>query len=99
MAFEIWDVVQVPAFPNQENTRFTTARPCIIIEDLGDQVIICPITKQIHQGGSYKFCFIVERDSEEGLAMGLWFHSLIILDREYSFIKQRLHKKMGECQQ
>ncbi len=36
MAFEIWDVMQVPAFPNQENTRFTTARPCIIIEDLGD---------------------------------------------------------------
>ncbi len=48
MAFEIWDVVTVPAFPNQENNHKTTTRPCIIIEDLNDQVVICPITKIVN---------------------------------------------------
>ncbi len=66
MAFEIWDVVTVPAFPNQENLALTTTRPCIIIEDLQNQVVICPITKQLSQAHRYKYCFIVEKDSHVG---------------------------------
>lgn len=45
MVFEIWDVVNIPAYPNQENHHQTTARPAIIIEDFQDEVLICPLTK------------------------------------------------------
>ncbi len=97
MAFEIWDVVLVPAVPNQENHQKTTTRPCIIIEDLEDKVVICPITKQLHQADRYDYSFVVEKDSEEGQAMGLSFDSLVVLDREVESYRFRLHKKMGEC--
>ncbi|MBN2636001.1 MAG: type II toxin-antitoxin system PemK/MazF family toxin [Prolixibacteraceae bacterium] len=97
MAFEIWDVVTVPAFPNQENSKLSTTRPCIIIEDLQNQVVICPITKQLTQQNRYKFCFVVEKDSLEGKAMGLSFDSLIVVDREAVLEKVRLHRKIGEC--
>ncbi len=99
MAFEIWDVVTVPAFPNQENNHKTTTRPCIIIEDLNDQVVICPITKQLHQAKNYQYCFVIQQNSDEGKLMGLYFDSLIVLDRDAVLSKFRLHKKMGECPQ
>lgn len=97
MAFEIWDVVTVPAFPNQEDSKLSTTRPCIIIEDLQDQVVICPITKQLSQKDRYEYSFVVEKNSLEGKAMGLSFDSLIVVDREAVLEKLRLHKKIGEC--
>lgn len=97
--YEIWDVANVPAFPNQENIREVTARPVIIIEDLVDEVLLCPITKQLHQANRYKYTIMVKKDSQEGIQMGLTFDSLIVLDRSISLKKIRLAGKIGLCPQ
>ena len=97
MIIEVWDVVIVPAFPNQENSSQYTSRPAIILEDLQDEVSIFPITKKLKQKERYKYCFIVKKDSEEGKEMGLQFDSLIVLDREVSVSKYRLLSKIGSC--
>ena len=59
MGYEVWDVTNVPAYPNQENFREVTARPAIIIEDLQDEVSVCCLTKQLHQAAIYKYAFVV----------------------------------------
>jgi hypothetical protein len=33
MVYEVWDVVHLPAYPNQENPNETTALPAILIKD------------------------------------------------------------------
>jgi hypothetical protein len=99
MGYEVWDVTNVPAYPNQENFREVTARPAIIIEDLQDEVSVCCLTKQLHQATKYKYAFVVKEDSEEGKQMGLTFDSLIILDRIFQFKKFRLAGVIGTCPQ
>lgn len=56
MVYEVWDVVHLPAYPNQENPNETTARPAIIIEDLQDEVELCCLTKQVQQASKYEYC-------------------------------------------
>ena len=100
MAFEIWDVANIPAFPNQEDNHQTTARPAIIIEDLQDQVVICPITKQLQQEQNYQYTIKVLKDSDEGRQMGLTFDSLIVLNRTATLKKIRLiYPPIGSCPQ
>ena len=99
MVYEVWDVVNIPAYPNQENPIETTARPAIIIEDLQDEVEICCLTKQVHQASKYKYCFIVNKDSPEGIQMGLTFDSLVVLDRTVSLKKFRIADYIGSCPQ
>lgn len=99
MVFEIWDVVNIPAYPNQENYHQTTARPAIIIEDFQDEVLICPLTKQLHQEKKYRYTLKVLKNSNEGIQMGLTFDSLIVLDRTASLKKFRLAQKTGSCPQ
>jgi hypothetical protein len=99
MGFEVWDVTNIPAFPNQENLREVTARPAIIIEDLHDEVSVCPITKQLHQAAIYKYTLQILKDTPEGKQMGLTFDSLIVLDRIISLGKIRLACKIGTCPQ
>ena len=48
--YEIWDVVNVPALPNQENPGETKGRPTIILEDLETSAVIFP-TKKIDRPG------------------------------------------------
>ena len=97
MGYEVWDVVHVPAYPNQENQKEFTARPVIIIEDLQDEVAICPVTKQLHQAANYSYAFIIMKNSPEGRQMGLTFDSLIVLDRIAQFKKIRLLDCIGSC--
>jgi len=99
MGYEVWDVTNVPAYPNQENFREVTARPAIIIEDLQDEVSVCCLTKQLQQAAIYKYTFVVKQDSPEGKQMGLTFDSLIILDRILQFKKFRLAGVIGTCPQ
>lgn len=97
MGYEVWDVAHVPAYPNQEDQKEFTARPVIIIEDLQDEVAICPVTKQLHQAGNYTYAFVVTKDSPEGRQMGLTFDSLIVLDRIVQLKKIRLVGIIGSC--
>ena len=99
MGYEVWDVANVPAYPNQENFREVTARPAIIIEDLQDEVSVCCLTKQLHQAANYKYTFVVKEDSPEGKQMGLGFDSLIVLDRIFQLKKFRLAGVIGRCPQ
>lgn len=99
MAYEVWDVTHIPAYPNQENFREVTARPAIIIEDLHDEVAVCCLTKQLHQAAQYKYSFKVYKDTPEGLQMGLTFDSLIVLDRILTLKKLRLVGIIGSCPQ
>lgn len=99
MAFELWDVANIPAFPNQEDNSQTTARPAIIIDDLFDEVVICPVTKQLHQEKNYQYTIKVLKDSAEGQQMGLTFDSIIVLDRTATLKKFRLANKIGTCPQ
>lgn len=99
MGYEVWDVTNVPAYPNQENSREVTARPAIIIEDLQDEVSVCCLTKQLHQAINYKYAFVVKEDSPEGKQMGLTFDSLIVLDRIFQMKKIRLTGVIGSCPQ
>lgn len=97
--FEVWDVVLVPAFPNQENSKEVTTRPAIIIEDLQNEVLICPVTTQLHQQSNYKYSFIVDKDSAEAKEMGLTFTSLVVVDRLVELRKVRLSQAIGSCPQ
>ncbi|MEI8047027.1 MAG: type II toxin-antitoxin system PemK/MazF family toxin [Bacteroidota bacterium] len=99
MGFEVWDVTNIPAFPNQENSKEVTARPAIIIEDLQDEVALCPVTKQLHQVTNYKYAFEILKNTPEGQQMGLTFDSLVVLDRVLSLGKIRLAGKIGSCPQ
>ena len=99
MGYEVWDVTNVPAYPNQENSREVTARPAIIIEDLQDEVSVCCLTSQLHQTANYKYAFLVKEDSPEGKQMGLTFDSLIVLDRIFQMNKIRLAGNIGSCPQ
>jgi len=97
MGYEVWDVVHVPAYPNQEDQKEFTARPVIIIEDLQDEVAICPVTKQLHQAANYRYTLTILKDTPEGRQMGLTFDSLIILDRIMQLKKIRLVGCIGTC--
>ncbi|MEI6048891.1 MAG: type II toxin-antitoxin system PemK/MazF family toxin [Bacteroidota bacterium] len=99
MLYEVWEVVNIPAYPNQENPIETTARPAIIIEDLQDEVEICCLTKQIHKFSKYKYCFIIKKDSPEGIQMGLTFDSLVVVDRTVFLKKLRIADYIGSCPQ
>jgi hypothetical protein len=99
MGYEVWDVTNVPAYPNQEDYREVTGRPAIIIEDLQDEVSVCCITSQLHQASRYKYTFVVKESSPEGKQMGLGFDSLIVLDRIFQLKKLRLAGVIGTCPQ
>ena len=99
MGYEVWDVTNVPAYPNQENFREVTARPAIIIEDLQDEVYVCCITSQLHQATRYKYTFTIKEKSPEGEQMGLGFDSLVVLDRIFQLKKIRLTDVIGTCPQ
>lgn len=93
MKFEVWEVVSCPLFPNQENNNEGTSRPAIIIEDLQDEVIIIPISKQIHQAARYEKTIFIKKDGPEAKAMGLTFDSIIVIDRKEQLSKIRLIKR------
>jgi hypothetical protein len=97
MVYEVWDVVNVAAYPNQEEPSETTARPAIIIEDLQNEVLLCPVTKQIHQAQNYKYTFLVKKDSDDGKLLGFEYDSIIVLDRCVQLNKNRLCGKKGIC--
>ena len=99
MVFEVWDVVNIPAYPNQENPVETTARPAIIIEDLQDEVELICLTSKLGQAINYRYCFVVKKDSPEGNQMGLTFDSLVVVDRTVPLKKFRLSLKIGSCPQ
>jgi len=99
MGYEVWDVTNVPAYPNEEDYREVTGRPAIIIEDLQDEVSVCCLTKQLHQASNYKYTFVVKEDSPEGEQMGLTFDSLVVLDRIHIIKKLRLAGVIGTCPQ
>ena len=97
MPFELWDVVDVPAFPNQEDKKETTARPAVILEDLGREAMICPVTSQTQQQSRYSYTIFIDKDSQEGKAMGFTFNSIIVLDRHEILSKLRLRPTGCSC--
>jgi len=99
MGYEVWEVTNIPAYPNQEDSREVTGRPAIIIEDLQDEVSVCCLTKQLHQAANYKYTFVVKEASSEGKQMGLTFDSLVVLDRILTIKKIRLAGIIGTCPQ
>jgi hypothetical protein len=97
MVYEVWDVVNIPAYPNQENPIETTARPAIIIEDLQDEVELICLTSKLGQAINYRYCFVVKKDSPEGNRMGLTFDSLVVVDRIVPLKKIRIADYIGSC--
>lgn len=97
MKIEVWNVVNVPGFPNQEDHSQYTARPAVVIEDLFDEAVVCPITKQLRQTTNYKHTIEIKKNSPEGRQMGLTFDSIIVLNREIQLKKTRLAGKIGTC--
>ena len=96
MNYEIWDLANA-GYPNQEDHSKTTDRPVIIIDDLGDEFTLCPLTKQVHQASRYQYTILIEKDSDEGIEMGLGYSSLIVLDRLCDFRKFLLRGKPKRC--
>jgi hypothetical protein len=92
-------VVNIPAYPNQENPIETTARPAIIIEDLQDEVELICLTSKLEQAINYRYSFVVRKDSPEGNQMGLIFDSLVVVDRTVPLKRIRLSHKIGTCPQ
>jgi hypothetical protein len=96
MAFELWDVVGA-LFPNQEDKSKSTPRPAIVLEDLQSEVLLCPLTTQLHQASKYKYTIEVKQKSAEGIAMNLTGDSIIVLDRQEIIRKHRLTGPYGVC--
>lgn len=85
--FQPGDVLVLPFFPNQEDSHSGVPRWVILVEDLGDEFLIVPLTKQTHQVSNYKKCFEIKKGSKEGIQMGLKHDSLAICDRAISLKK------------
>jgi|GEM_PF-5530199 len=85
------DLVYIP-FPNQEGPGFTV-RLCIVLDNSCRMVDLVPCTKSTHQDWRYDKCFIIKKDSPEGLAMKLAHDSLIIVDRNESFPERLVQSK------
>jgi len=75
------DVIYVFHFANEENKTQGTPRWVICFEDLEDEIIAIPLTKNISQIKNYPGSFIITKDSEEGIAMGLLYDSLVMPSR------------------
>ena len=97
MSFETWDV-GFAYVPNQEDGTVTTDRPVVIIDNLGDKFTICPLSKNFSQGERlYNYTIRIEKDSKEALAMGLYYTSIIILDRHGDILKSRIWGEPKKC--
>lgn len=86
-------------YPHREDRQKGEPRWAIITEDLGDEFVIVPMSKQIHQQCLYPNSFIIERYSNDGVDMDLLYDSLIIPDRAQRFKKKFLKviEKKGKC--
>jgi hypothetical protein len=85
-------------YPNQENYKQGTERYAVIIEDLGDEFILVPITKQQHQKKNYPHSILIKKDSATGKQMGLNYDSLIVIERVVQLPKLRITlPKLGVC--
>ncbi|MGL5889059.1 MAG: type II toxin-antitoxin system PemK/MazF family toxin [Bacteroidia bacterium] len=85
-------------YPNQENSRQGTERYAVIIEDLGDEFIFVPITKQLHQKKNYPDSILIKKDTTTGKQMGLLYDSLLVVERATQLSKLRITlPKLGTC--
>jgi hypothetical protein len=94
--YKTGDVIHVVYFENEENKDQGTARWLICLEDLGDKIVAVPLTKNTSQLTRYPKSFIITKDSEDGLMMGLLYDSLVIPSRVATIKKVQAHKN-GSC--
>jgi hypothetical protein len=87
-------------YPNQEDPKKGTERYAIVIEDLGDEFILVPITKQLHQKVHYHHSILIRKDTTTGKSMGLLYDSLIVVERAIQLPKLRITlPKLERCPQ
>jgi hypothetical protein len=97
ISFKPGDVASI-YFPNQEDPSKATERFAIVIEDLGDEFILVPITKQLHQQSRYPNSILIRHDKATGKQMGLIYDSLIIIERAIQLPKLKITPpKIGTC--
>jgi hypothetical protein len=87
-------------FPNREDNTKATERYAIVIEDLGDEFILVPLTKQLHQKRHYPRSIQINKESSTGKQMGLLYDSLIVVERAVQLPKLRITPpSLGSCPQ
>jgi hypothetical protein len=85
-------------FPNQEDPTQATEHYAIVIEDFGDEFILVPLTKQVHQKKRYPRSIEVKKDSQRGRKMGLLYDSLIVIERALQLPKLKITPpNLGVC--
>lgn len=95
--FKPGDVASI-FYPNQEDHRQGTERYAVIIEDLGDEYVLVPITKQLHQKRNYPNSILIKKNTTTGKEMGLIYDSLLVIDRAIQLPKLRITlPKLGTC--
>jgi hypothetical protein len=90
------DIIFVSFFANEENKTQGTSRWLICFEDLEDEIIVIPLTKNTSQIKYYPDSFIITKESEEGISMGLLYDSLVLPSRAER-IKKVSALKNGSC--
>lgn len=106
MAFGVGDVISIPYFPHKEDKKNGEPRWAIIIEDLQNEFLLLGLTTQLHQLDHYPDGFIIQKDSIDGLEMGLIDDSIVCCGtiqyrKEFTMKKTFFRippmKKRGEC--
>lgn len=78
MSFSAGDVLCIPFFPHEEDPQEGEKRFIIIIENLGDEVLVVPMTKNLEKQQYQKNSFVIKKNNIIGYSMGLLFDSLIM---------------------
>jgi hypothetical protein len=93
MIAQVGDVLVIPYFPHKENKSEGEPRYVIIVEDLGNELLMIGFTSQLHQLHHYPDGFIIRESSAEGRQMGLDQDSIICCGRLGVRKEARLPKK------
>jgi hypothetical protein len=82
--------------PHKEDNTIGEDRWAICLEDLGDEIIMVPLTKKTLQKKRNPKSFIIKKDSDEGKSMKLLYDSLVLVNRA-SRKRKLIAIKHGYC--
>lgn len=90
------DVICTPYFPHVEDPSEGEARYLICIEDLHDNIIVVPLTKNLNQLDRFPKSFIIRKTSSEGQLMKIPVDSLVVPEKAKMIKKLGMYKH-GRC--
>jgi hypothetical protein len=94
------DIVFVYKYPFEENNKEGKQRMAVVLEDLGDEVLLGYITTVLEKEQKYKKVIHIKSDTPDFDLIGLDVESLIILDdiKQAQLLKIRiLTPPLGRC--